>query len=175
MSGVVSIIEPEGDVYRTLLAFAEHRGTRCWVRCPCVKMRGRPVREAVRAWLPLAIASLVAAMAATVLFRFYRTPHLQSPVQETRWRWNDEARLTLCLSQKGARGRDVSEFADLKIEGSLVDLAKSPTHPIPKTQVTASVAPTIRSGTSRCRMAGVRRGGSCTRCRGSRIPRCTRA
>ena len=82
-------------------------------------MRGRPVREAVRRWLPFAIASSIAAMAASVLPRFYPTPHLQRPVEETRWQWNDDARLTLCLSRIGAR-RDFSEFADLDIEGTLV-------------------------------------------------------
>jgi len=72
----------------------------------------------------MALASLVVGMAASVLDRFYRTADLQPPEQEIRWQWNGEARLTLCLTQKGARDRHFSEFADLDVEGTLVALGE---------------------------------------------------
>jgi hypothetical protein len=83
-------------------------------------MRGSSVRAAVRTWLPFAIASLVAATAAFVLPRFHPTPHPQRPVKKTAWQWNDDSRLTLCLSKQGARPTYTAGFADLNVKGTLV-------------------------------------------------------
>ena len=83
-------------------------------------MRGREVRGALRAWLPLAVASTVAAIAAWIFNGLYSSPHPQRPVDETAWQWNTGARITLCLSMKGALGKDVLSAADLSIDGTLI-------------------------------------------------------
>jgi len=79
-------------------------------------MRASPVRQTMRIWLPLAIASVVAATLAVMLPRFYP---MRRPDDEA-WRWNDEMRLTLCLSKVGARQKNADFLADLAIEGTLV-------------------------------------------------------
>ena len=83
-------------------------------------MRGRLAGKAVRTWLPLAVASALAAIAAWGLPRVCRTPQLRPSGEEPPWDWNDGARITLCVSKKGASGRDILGFADLKIDGALM-------------------------------------------------------
>jgi hypothetical protein len=70
-------------------------------------------------WLPLALASAAAGIAAWLLLRFHPTSSLPRPVWDTTWRWNRSARITLCLSMQGAPDTIGPGSADLNVDGIL--------------------------------------------------------
>lgn len=85
-------------------------------------MRDRSGRQAVRAYLSLAVAAATVAIAARVglwnhvALRLWPPP----PTPEPAWSWNDDVRLEICLSLRGAPGTSDSSEANLQIEGTLL-------------------------------------------------------
>ena len=84
-------------------------------------MRDRSVRQVVRACLALAVAAAtVVAIAAKVGRRNHIASRPPPSAAEPGWNWNDDVRIDICLSLRGAPGTSRSDEANLQIEGTLL-------------------------------------------------------
>jgi hypothetical protein len=84
-------------------------------------MRDRSGRQAVRAWLVLAVAAAAIAIATKLwLGSNHPAPPAPPSTLEPGWGWNDNARLDVCLSLRSAPETSASDQANLLIDGTLL-------------------------------------------------------